>query len=73
MRLREEIKMCECINKLNQENYIHRDYFHENTYFIYPIKWDNGRGKVQKTGCLLNYCPICGEKLKILDEIKRGN
>ena len=56
--------MCDCIKVMVNENYIHPDCLHENTYFLYPIVWDNGRGKVRKTGLLLNFCPVCGEKLE---------
>lgn len=55
--------MCECIKKIAKENYVHPDILHQNTYFLYPIVFDNGKGKVYKTGLLLNYCPICGGKL----------
>lgn len=57
--------VCECIRKIAKENYIHPDYFHENAYFIYPIVWDNGKGKVYKTGLLLNFCPVCGKKIEL--------
>ncbi len=54
--------MCECIKKLATDSYIHPDILHANIYFLYPVKWDNGRGKVGKMGLLVNYCPVCGEK-----------
>ncbi|MDD4876987.1 MAG: hypothetical protein PHQ86_07680 [Dehalococcoidales bacterium] len=57
--------MCECIKKINRENYIHADILHENTYFLYPITWNNGKGKIGKMGLLINFCPVCGEKLEI--------
>lgn len=56
--------MCECIKKISKENYVHADVFHDNAYFLYPIVWDNGRGKVYKTGLLINYCPVCGGRLE---------
>lgn len=57
--------ICECIKLLRKKDYIHPDILHANTYFIYPIVWDNGRGKVCKTGLLLNYCPVCGKKIEL--------
>lgn len=54
--------MCDCIKKIAGENYVHADILHADTYFLYPIKWGNGRGKVGKTGLLVNFCPVCGEK-----------
>lgn len=56
--------MCECITKLAKEDYVFPDYFHSGVFMIYPIKWNNGVGKVGKMGVLLNYCPICGEKME---------
>jgi hypothetical protein len=56
--------ICECIKKIAKENYIHTDILHRNTYFIYPIIWNNGKGNIYGTGLLLNYCPVCGKKIE---------
>jgi hypothetical protein len=62
--------MCDCIKKIAEEHYIHLDYFHKNTYLIYPIVWNNGKSKVFSMGLLINFCPVCGEKVNMQIERK---
>jgi hypothetical protein len=61
--------MCKCIEQLIDMGYIQPNLLDLKQLLIYPIK----NNKIGKFPLQITFCPICSEKIKIPDEIKRGN
>lgn len=68
--------MCECIKMLRVKRYVDQNLLSADQYFLSATKIDSRQNVVwdkKQPLLLINYCPVCGEKISMSAEDKQNN